>query len=224
MSSISAVLLSWKRQAALPGILESLRQWPRIGEVILWNNNPDVPIEMPEVTVINSPQNYLGLARYCAAPLARFDTIWFQDDDLLFQPQQLEQIYDAYDRDRSRIYGGRGRNIIDGRYRFDDVRGDCDIVLGQSMLFHRSLLANFFRVAAGLPRVAVDYGDDIIFSLSCGRRHFAVDVGHVKEDGWDDEVALWRRPDHFERRQDVVDLILGAGAKMPATTVSDGRA
>jgi hypothetical protein len=222
MSEISVILLSWKRVANLAPIIDSLRRSPLVGEIIVWNNNPEVQLELPGALVFSAPQNYFGLARYCVAPLARHDTIWFQDDDMLLEPEQLLRVHSVYAQDPARIYGCRGRNVIDGRYRFEDVFGECDIILGQSMLFHRRLLANFFRYAAAIPPITI--GDDIVFSLSCGRRHFAVDVEPVRQLGWDDEVALWRRPDHFDRRQNMVDLMLSLRGKIPAWSESDAPA
>lgn len=207
MSEISAILLSWKREKNLPLIVDSLCRWPRIGEILVWNNNPDVKLDLPGATVINSPQNYYGMARYCAVYLARHDVIWFQDDDMLFEAEQLEKIYDAFRSDPTRIYGGRGRNIGRARYRVTNIYGECDIILGQSMLFQRRFLSNFFRYVNEIPSDLLIEAD-VIFSLSCERRHFAVDVEPVKEMGWDDEVALCRRPDHFKRRRQIVDLIL----------------
>jgi len=204
VSGISAVVLSWKRAANVPAILDSFGRWPAIRNVLIWNNNPDMRLDLP-VQVINSPQNYSCLARYCAAPLMQSDTIWFQDDDVVLTPDQFEKIYRAFRQDPSRIYGCRGRNIENGRYQVQTVYGECDIVIGQTMLFKRNLLTNFF---SALFRISTDLiEDDIVFSLSCGRRHFAVDVEPLREVGWDDEAALWRRPDHFARRQKTVDLM-----------------
>jgi hypothetical protein len=72
-------------------------------------------------------------------------------------------------------------------------------------------LAPFFQALAALPPGPVE--DDIVFSLACGRRHVAVDVEPVEEMGWDDEHAIWRRPDHFERRQRAVDFMRARAAR-----------
>jgi hypothetical protein len=209
--SITAILLSWKRTHNLPRILQQLEASPLISEIMLWNNDPGVQLEFPGVKVINSPRNYHCLARYCLVPLAANQTIWFQDDDVVIRPDQIEAIHSEYIKDPSRLYGAAGRNIVNGLYSADLEHGECDIILGQTMLFNRALLYHAFE-PAGLPPVEV-LEDDIIFSLACGCRHFAVDVGPIEMPGWDDEAAIWKRPGHFEQRQQAVDFMLAWRSK-----------
>ena len=187
-------------------IVGELAGSPLIGEVIVWNNNPDVRLDLPGATVINSPRNFLCFPRYCMAPLASHDTIWFQDDDLLLTGGQIERVHAAYMADLSRICGIIGRDIVDGFYSADEVYGECDIVLGRAMLFHRSLLHHAFEPFGSLPSDIRE--DDIIFSMASPGHHFAVDVGAVEDLGSADDAALWRRPGHFERRQRAVDFML----------------
>ncbi|WP_447972333.1 hypothetical protein [Nitrospira sp. Kam-Ns4a] len=217
--SVTAILLSWQRVRNLPLIVEELWRWPRLGEVLVWNNNPEIRLDLQRATVINAPVNYYCLPRYCLVLLARHDTIWFQDDDLLVTAAQLEQVHAAYARDPSRIYGCRGRNLVDGRYTVETVFGDCDIILGQTMLFHRRLVRRFFAQLPALPPVTVE--DDIVFSLACGCRHVALNVGPITDLGYDDEAALWRRPDHFTKRQRAVELMRALAAGGRATPESD---
>lgn len=202
---ITAILLSWRRVPNLGRIIDELRRTPLIAEIMLWNNNPEVRLDFPGVTVINSPRNFLCLARYCLVPLAAHDLIWFQDDDLLLRRAQIEAIYAAYAADPSRIYGIMGRDIVNGLYSADVVYGECDIVLGQAMLFHRRLLHHAFEPLGSVPPDLAE--DDIIFSLASPRRPFAVDVSPIEDLGSEDDSALWRRPDHFERRQRAVDFM-----------------
>jgi len=203
---ITAILLSWRRVHNLPRIIEELALSPRIAEIMLWNNNPEVRLDFPGVTVINSPRNFLCFARYSLVPLAAHDTIWFQDDDLLIRSGQLDMVYAAYAADPGRIYGIKGRNIVNGLYSADDVYEECDIVLGQAMLFHRRLLQHAFAPLGSLPPEVAE--DDIIFSLAAGRRPFAVNVSPIEDLGADDDAALWRKPGHFARRQRAVELML----------------
>jgi hypothetical protein len=209
---ISAILLSWKRSHNLPRIVDELARVPGISEILLWNNNPDIQLRLPKVTVIQSGRNFGCLARYCLVPLAANDTIWFQDDDLLVPAGQFEAIRPAYEADPSRIYGIAGRNIVNGLYSADTVYGECDIVLGQAMLFHRKLQAPAFEPFAALPPEMGE--DDIVFSLASPRRPCAIEIRTV-DLGQGDDVALWRRPDHFARRQQAVDFM--AGRRTPAS-------
>jgi hypothetical protein len=204
--SVTAILLSWRRHAMLERIAADIAGWDRIGEVIVWNNDPDTALSLPFATVVHSGRNFGCLARYAMIPLARHDTIWFQDDDLIISQPQFERIHAAYAADPSRIYGRQGRNLKDGRYVPKAAYGECDIMLGQTMLFHRSLLRHLTDCLGVVPLST--FADDIAFSLACPSRHFAVDVEPVEEIGWNDDNALWRRPGHFDERQDQVDIML----------------
>jgi hypothetical protein len=215
---ITAILLSWRRLPNMGRIIEELRRTPLIAEIMLWNNNPEVRLEFPGVTVINSPRNFGCPARYCLAPLAAHDLIWFQDDDLLLRRTQIEAVHAAYTADTSRIYGIMGRDLVNGLYSADPVYGECDIVLGQAMLFHRRLLHHAFEPLGSLPAGLAE--DDIIFCMAAPRRPVAVDVSPIEDLGSDDEVALWRRPDHFPARQRAVDFMLAWRSR--AQSAGDG--
>jgi hypothetical protein len=138
--------------------------------------------------------------------LASNDTIWFQDDDMLIHERQFEAVFAAYAQNPVRIYGCRGRNLLNGRYVMENVYGECDIIVSQTMLFHRSLLHHLFRFLGCLPLSG--RADDIAFSLACPSRHMAVNVEPIVESGWDDENAQWRMPGHLELRQAQVDMML----------------
>lgn len=198
----TAVLLSWKRAHNLPAIVRRLRESEQVREILVWNNDPSVKLEVPGAAVIQAPRNFMCFARYALAPLARHDNLWFQDDDVLLLPAQFGTLASHYARDRSRIVGCRGRAIRDGRYVFEDVYGEVDVVLGQTMMFHRSLLRHAFDALGTLPP---PLEDDIAFSLSCRRKHLAVNLEPIEDLGMCDAAALHRRPDHATRRQAAVE-------------------
>ena len=202
----SAILLSWRRVANVERIVADLRTWKRIGEIIVWNNDGDRSLTLPGATVINAGRNFGSLSRYGLVPMAANDTIWFQDDDMLIKEAQFETVFSAYAADPTRIYGCRGRNLTDGVYAMNDAYGECDIVVSQTMLFHRSLLHHLFRFLGCLPISAP--ADDVAFSLACPSRHVAVNVEPIVEAGWDDDNAQWRMPGHVEARQAQVDMML----------------
>lgn len=206
--AISAVLLSWRRAENLQRIVRTLWENPLVKEVLIWNNNPEVVLESEAATVINSSQNFFPFVRYCLIPLTKHPLIWFQDDDLLIRPEQLDAIVSEYSKAPDRIYGCRGRNVVGGRYAPEIVYGECDIILGQSMLFHKEL---FYEVASAFYGLAPnEQADDIAFSLLCGRKHFAVNLEPLVDLGEHDEHAFWRQPEHFPMRQQMVDRLLAA--------------
>jgi hypothetical protein len=205
-AKVSAILLSWRRVATLEKIVAQLRQWRRVDEILVWNNDPDRKLMLPGATVLNAGRNFGSLARYSLVPLASHDTIWFQDDDMLIAEPQFEAVFAAYAADPRRLYGCRGRNLTNGAYVMENAYGECDIIVGQTMMFHRSLLHHLFRFLGCIPLSS--RSDDIAFSLACPSPHQAVMVEPIVEVGWDDDSALWRAPGHVEARQALVDIML----------------
>jgi hypothetical protein len=114
-SGISVVILSYERLGALAVLLRALLD-QRLGgldlEVLVCNNSPEVQLEprrgsevgdllaeLPDVKVFNSSHNWLCRVRYALATLARYDTIFFIDDDLSpADPNVVRDLYDALAR------------------------------------------------------------------------------------------------------------------------------
>lgn len=205
-SKTTAIVLSWRRAENVERIVADLLGWARIGEILVWNNNCARALSVPGAAVITAGRNFGVLARYGLALLAQNDTIWFQDDDMLVTEAQFETVHAAYAANPSRIYGCRGRNLKNGVYEMENVYGECDIIVGQTMLFHRSLLYHLYRFLGRIP--VPGRADDIAFSLACPSRHLAVNVEPIIEAGWDDENSQWKLPGHLEMRQRQIDLML----------------
>jgi hypothetical protein len=205
VGGISAILLSWKRPSNVSKIVDELRLVPSIREIIVWNNNAELRLDVSNCKVINSSHNFMPFARYSAAVLAAESTILFQDDDMLFPKHSIERAFAEYLKDKTRIYGTNGRNLQDGKYNLTSVIGECDIILGQFMLFDKKLLISVFEK---MLRVSpLERGDDIAFSLFCETKHLALGLEH-EDLGMRDEFALHKQKGHGEKRQNVVDRVL----------------
>ena len=93
----SAVLILWKRNSTLAGIVKHITSHSWVKEIVIWNNNPETiirhnfivsllhPQSQARVKVINSPQNMLFLARFLACEMASEAACFFQDDDWLIK-------------------------------------------------------------------------------------------------------------------------------------------
>lgn len=200
----SAILLNWQRSNNLDPIIRQLYATGIISEVIVWNNNPELKLAGKNCTVINSSFNYKAYARYGVAMLAKEKNIIFQDDDLLFRPEDIVALHQEFLENPARIYGFKGRNLEQGSYTQTDAFGEVDIVLGQFMLFSKDLLASVYGDILNLT--PFERGDDIAFSLLANTRHICRDV--PRQDLGGHEHALWRDPEHFKMRQGMVDRIL----------------
>lgn len=108
---ISVVILSYERLVALHLLLRNLLAQDLGGlrlELLLCNNSPNVHLEtfpstglgrllseFPDVKIFNSSHNWLCRIRYTLATLARYETIFFIDDDL--SPTDSRLVRDLYD-------------------------------------------------------------------------------------------------------------------------------
>lgn len=202
---ISVVLLSWKRPKNIPLILNQLFSSKLIDEIIIWNNNPFIKFKYkhPKLLIINSGKNFGTLARYAVALLTSNPNILIQDDDLMLTPNQIQELFKKYKKNKTKLYGCFGRNIQDGKYIKKDVDGDVDIVLGRVILFNKKHLFKLFRC---IGNHGTHLEDDILFSFSVKNKHRIINVGKVKE--LPRPYALADRPDHLIRRQKMVDYCL----------------
>ena len=212
MHKISVVLLSYKRIENIKIIIDSLLANDLIGEIIIWNNNSEIHIQYPGINVVNSSNNYLCIARYAMAMLCKNQTIYFQDDDIFIDNDSIKKLFDEYIKDTTRIYGHCGRNLDNGKYSQKNVYGECDIILGQAMLFSKSLLSSVYGKMLSLT--PFERGDDIAFSLLCRKKHLSVETGSISL-SHKDEFSLWRQPGHYEKRQLMVDRIMGIPPSPP---------
>jgi len=204
-NGISVVLLSWKRPKNIDVIVAELRRVEAVREIIVWNNNPAIQMSLPDCKVINSSFNFMPYARYCAATLTSCNALLFQDDDMMFHKDGIERAYAELMKDPGRIYGSEGRNLQNGKYMFDPVYGECDIVLGQFMLFTRTLLCSVLGNLVGLA--PFERGDDIAFSMLSGRKPMALNLPYDNL-GKSDDVALHKQSGHGNKRQLMVDRVM----------------
>lgn len=85
MIEVTACLVSWRRQYHLPIIIEHLRQFPEIKEVIVWQNEemPSQELLKSDARIIYSKENRCVYGRFLAAMKAKTEYVFTQDDDLL---------------------------------------------------------------------------------------------------------------------------------------------
>ena len=101
--TISACLLSYKRPANMQPIVDSLHPLEFIDEIIVWNNNPDLTLQLEgrKVRVINAPENSLCLGRFLCAREAQHSIVYVQDDDAIVR--NVRTLYQAFLNDDKRI-------------------------------------------------------------------------------------------------------------------------
>lgn len=198
------ILLSWGRLRNIKRIINAYVKFPRIDEIILWNNNPKYTLEIrhPKIKYFQS-KNYFTISRYAATFFSRNEDILFQDDDLLLTEDQIERLYEAHLTYPDSIVGCFGRNLVNGKYVKIYSYGKVDLVLGRVMLFNKSLIGNFARAC---PPYDGALEDDILFCLSQPRKPVAIYLGPIQE--LPRTSALSKRTYHMDRRQEMVRYCL----------------
>ena len=181
---LSAVILNWKRKENLPAIVAELSKSLALKEIILWNNNREVALVSGEakVIVINSSHNYICHARYAAALIASYESILFQDDDLLLPVQTVETLLQRQKAEPARIHGLFGRRLKSGHYAelVDGVDAEVPILAGRCLMFKRELALDYFKLVNQPPLLDIKRSsgvdlDDLVFSyavrISTGNLH-----------------------------------------------------
>jgi glycosyltransferase involved in cell wall biosynthesis len=194
-ASVSACLVSWKRPQNLPIIVQALRRVDCIDEILIWNNNPGVRLELSEsnTRVIQSDENLSCYGRFLCAAQARNPVIYVQDDDAL--NPDIPGLYDQFLRDPTRIahvlapthWGQRNRRVY----------GEAQAALvGWGAFFRKEWLSVLEELPLPMRQEPLFRREaDTFFSLLLERKHNAVPGQIAHLDGHSTPgIALWCHP------------------------------
>jgi glycosyltransferase involved in cell wall biosynthesis len=190
---VSACLLSWKRPQNLPVIVRALRRLEFIDEILIWNNNPDVPLELTDsiTRVIQSSENQSCYGRFLCAAQARNPVVYVQDDDVL--NHDIAGLYRQFLRAPAAIAHALAPTHWGQRNR--QVYGNAQAALiGWGAFFRKEWLSPLDELTAPLRADPLFRREaDRYMTLWLERRHHAVagDIEHL--DGHSTAgIALWR--------------------------------
>jgi hypothetical protein len=193
---VTACLLSWKRPGNLAIIINALRQLEFIGEILVWNNNPDVRLDFRDgkTRVIQAADNQVCYGRFLCAAQARNSVIYVQDDDVL--NHDVAGLYRQFLRDPTRITHALSEAHWERRDR--QVHRDAHVaLLGWGAIFLKEWLAVFDELS---PVVRDDVlfrrEADKFFTILLHRQHHSVRGALTQLDGHAAGSALWREPQH----------------------------
>jgi len=194
---VTACLLSWKRPENLPAIVRTLRRLEFIDEILIWNNNPDLRLELSDsnLRVLESSENQSCYGRFLCAAQARNPVVYVQDDDAL--NHDIAGLYRQFLRGPASIAHALAPTHWAQRRR--QVYGNAQAALvGWGAFFRQEWLSVLDDVPASVRQDALFRREaDKFFTLLLGRKHNAVagDIEHL--DGHSTPgVALWRDAHH----------------------------
>ena len=195
---VSACLLSWKRHENILQIVRHLKTHDFIDEVLVWNNNPEVPLQInvPDVKVINSDKNLVTYARFLCAREARNDVIYTQDDDCIVH--NIDELWESFQRCPSRITHSLklGHLLENGR----NVYGTAHMaLLGWGSFFRKEwgdVLQKYIDVFHTDPLLIRKA--DRIFTVLLNQRHRTLLANVTDLSGAGGTEALSVRSDHIQ--------------------------
>ena len=187
----SVLLLNWKRPENVIKIIEHEKNFSSVGEILVFNNNPEVAFEYvhPKVKVINASCDFGLRTRWILAALATHDYLIFQDDDVLIQEDAIHEFIRQLSTDPERIYSMNGRNLDEeGLYDSTPAVGDVEIALTRAAAIHKSvvplILSCESRFQKGGFKLPPANGEDIFLSFCLtahfGKRHQVLDLPYVE--------------------------------------------
>ena len=233
-SSVTVLLLNWKRPENIGPILDSLVSQTVAPRVVVWNNGGDLlfidgekkkPIAEHEAVdlVVRSSGNLGCFPRWWLAGLAQTEFVCSMDDDLLLRDDRVLEDAVAACRELrpDGVVGFFGWNRVDGKpYKgAQHINGssenrDVDLVKGRFMMLRRETLCRVpLTPPDGIGPEALFRADDIYLNLmiSGGRPGYHLVPGvlgkrwrDLKQDG----RALASQPGHYDQRGKVIDTLL----------------
>jgi hypothetical protein len=210
---ISAIVLNWEREEGVHKICAAMDEHDRVGEIIVWNNNPakHIAVDSPKARVINCSQDFGLFTRFAGASLAKHRCILYHDDDLMAPAATIDELHEGWREAPLSCHSPFGRNALDGRYTKHRSFGPVEIVLTRLTMTHRDVCVHALSRTpsfADIPGVPVGNGEDIILSYA------AMDLSRRLNRAWDlpttdlgedRNVSIHKRyPEHLAHRARVI--------------------
>lgn len=194
---VSVVLLNWKRSQHLPTIVQHLRQYPFIDDIVIWDNSCTCPpIDDDRVKIIRSSDNVQCWGRVLAAEHTKHELLYTQDDDMLLDGMAM--LLAAAVQTPDSIVAARPTPHI----------RDANLLIGWGAFFRKSWLNETRRFAAAFPGELelLHRESDLIFATLHGKLKSVIcPIDWLRgADGQlssNDANALWVQPNHWEHRQ-----------------------
>jgi hypothetical protein len=170
---ITVVSLHWKRTDNTQMILGFLKDHRLVSEVIVWNNNPEVNLEVDGARVINSSDDFGLNTRFAAALLAANDCILTVDDDILPHGETVESLFTCWQEEPHVAHTLHGRTPTRENTYALDVEGqpeqysEAEISLTRCTMYHKQHAAKYFEVEPQIrdrDHETPNNGEDIILS------------------------------------------------------------
>ena len=226
---ITTFVLSYKRQRNLGQIIDSIKANKHVSEIVIFNNDPDIKVEIERVTVINGGKNWKCWVKFIFPQLIQTKWVVILDDDIMLQRNTVEWFLENAKGDEEGIYGFFGMNLNENEDK-PYSKGErvntfnigeltkVDILLGRVIFCKTSKLAAASYFRSKIP----DYqnkeclfsgNEDIVLAMANTKEGYSNYVmASPKDMGCtnlpEGESALSKRETHFESRDAAVREML----------------
>jgi len=210
---LSLILLNWKRTNELKKIVKEYHKYDLVGEIIIWNNNPDIHLELnyEKTRIINSSEDFGLFTRFAAASLSKYPCILYHDDDIIAPYETIKTLFYNWNNKPNICHSAFGRNPKGGKYSMDTRFGPVEIMLTRFVMVHRSICVHALSKTpkfTDIPGKPEGNGEDIILSYAAidlsGKLNRAYEL-ETKDLIQDDEYAINKRfPEHIAHRTKII--------------------
>ena len=200
MKQVPAVLLSCHRPKNVVKIVDWLREFRQIGQILVWHNGEDPPpVKASRRVKVHWNKNVFTLGRFQASLL--FDDDWFytQDDDVLADEECVQRLVQSIEESETNRISSA---LQFGHFHTDERRhwGPAhEVLLGWGAVLNRKAACdalNLYAAHHGKDEIYHRKADRIV-SILQGRAHWITEASFVELPGASDpRTALWQRKDH----------------------------
>lgn len=204
INTFSLIILNYKRPQNTIQIVDKMKRYTFIDEIIISNGNSDASVNYTDskVKIYNDYTDLNNIysldLRFVCGLRAKNEDIIIIDDDVLIEEGELHKIVMEYNKNPRRIVGTFGRNIIDNKYIVKNAFEECDVVLTKLLLCKKKLCSLFFVCKPLIEHIykkGIPYGngEDIFFSFIVNiyykNRNYCVSRVSTKELAQNDAIS-----------------------------------
>jgi hypothetical protein len=171
MIPATLIMLNWKRSQQLEYLISKYITAAVFDEIIVWNNSPDIQLKLDKRVICITPSQDLGMnTRWYAGSVASNKCVFYIDDDLYVENENLEQLYQSWLSNQAIIHGFFGRNPRkDNTYaEFIDCKDAVvDMIIGKLIVTSRDNILYMLKTIRNYNITKFNdknHGEDIFFS------------------------------------------------------------
>ena len=217
----SLLLLNYNRPTNIVKIVDTMKQYSFIDEIIISNGNEKTCVTFRDKKVkVFQDYGYINDIysldlRFICGMRAKNENLIIMDDDLMIEKEELTKLIKEYKKDTERLVGSFCRNFNKKTgYKQEEAYDEVDIVLTRLLLCQKKMCSLFFSckpLVEPIYKTGVPYGngEDICFSfftsLYYKKKHYCLPVKVIE---LNDENGVSKNKTHVAYRQKLCHYLI----------------